>query len=537
MRPVNGHTGKGGLDSLGNDKKSAKREAGKAQKIRRDDDSSGDSESDGRPAKSGKSTPEIKVKASKKNDREVRVAPNSTTCTEQASTNPRFRPSGKRDAFQSKVKQEKEVGIQGRHRQRDDDLKGNHPELFALRRAQLRKDRENAPASLDPVKLVEQAKASGGYIEVNVRDKKDAKVLASVLSANPSIRSLKLACDFGGRSDDPYELSLHANSMLYSDPGFDMPDRLDDESFCRILNACKNIRTLNVSGCRLTGSAWKTLAESLDVLVQLKRLELGGGDHLSPGDAFFFGSRIASANSSLQELVIDELFTDSLPGLLRRLGQHGRFTLIKLTNIRSHTICLDTWTIESIFGLCACNPKLKYLSMAGTRSFKMFAANDEIYGGSWEALFGAPVNTSMSMALSRHDSLRVLDLSDCGLNFPETGKLANGSEGSTTLLDIRIEGNAVSDADRAKLMAVSNRNREALEKRVDAALALLIRHAASQVDTWPPELIGVLIENTPPEVLLDIAAVIEPTGGSPARTSDTTGARGQSANSGSPKPQ
>jgi hypothetical protein len=173
--------------------------------------------------------------------------------------------------------------------------------------------------------------------------------------------------------------------------------------------------------------------------------------------------------------------------------------------------------------------------MAGTRSFKMFAANDEIHGGSWEALFGAQVNTSMT--LSRHESLRMLDLSDCGLNFSDMGKLAKGAEGSTTLLDIRIEGNAIADADRATLMVLLSRNREALEKRVDAALTLLIRHAASQIDTWPAELIGVLIENTPPEVLLDIAAVIQPAGSWPARRPDTTGTQAQSTNSESPKPQ
>jgi hypothetical protein len=536
MRPVSGLPDTGDHDSRGNDKKATKREADKAGKIRRDDDGFDEIQLDGHTKKSRKSEPKIKMQTSSKDTgKALTVAPNSTTYTKQTSTDPRLRPSSKRDVFQGKVKREKASGIQDRHRKRNDDLRSNHPELLALRGAQLSKDRKGAPPSLDPVKLVGQARASDGHIDVNVKDKKDAKVLVSVLSKNPSIRSLKLVCDFGGRPDDPYELSLHTKSMHDSDLGFDMPVLLDDESFRSILNACKSIRTLNVSGCRLTSSAWKTLAEGLELLVQLRRLELGGGDHLTPADAFFFGSKIASANSSLQELVIDELFTDSLPGLLVRLSQHGKFTLIKLTNIRSHTICFDTWTIESIFGLCACNPKLKCLSMAGTRSFKMFAANDEIHGGSWEALFGAQVNTSMT--LSRHESLRLLDLSDCGLNFSDMGKLAKGAEGSTTLLDIRIEGNAIADADRATLMILLSRNREALEKRVDAALTLLIRHAASQIDTWPAELIGVLIENTPPEVLLDIAAVIQPAGGLPARSPDTTGARGQSSSSGSPKPQ
>lgn len=498
------------------------REAGKARKVRRDNDSTEESQSTESSMESSKSKAAMKSKQQAK-EKEVHIAPNSTTYRSTASTDPSFRSSGKRAAFQDKALREREIGMQGRHRRRELDLKGNHPELGKLQKAQRRKDRENAPATLDPVKLVEQAKAAGSHLDVQVKVKKDAQVLANVLSANPQIKSLKLKGNFGGLTGHFYDLSgishrlyikRDRHSRDQTDAGMEEPEVPDHKSFRSILDACKNIRSLNLTGCGLATANWVALTDFLRVQPLLTRLELGAGTRLSDADAKILGSSFTSPKSSIRELAIDGLFTDSLPTLMESVKQHGKFTVIKLERICPQTISLETWNMEEILGLCASNPMLKYLSMAGTASFKMSAINDVVYRNIRERFFGDDTYRKQDVTLELHHSLRVLDLSNCDLDQAEMARLANCVARNSALLEIRFEGNPVSDADRATLVSVMARNREALERRASAALDLLISHAAKQPDVWPPELIGVLIENTPPEVLLDLAAVIVPGAGS-----------------------
>lgn len=498
------------------------RDVVKAGKVCRDIESSDEGQSTENSTESSKPKAAMKPKQRPKEER-VRIAPNSTTYAAPTSTDPILHASGKRAAFQDKARREREIGTQGRHRRRESDLKGNHPELGKLRKAQRKKDLENAPDRLDPVKLVEQAKVAGGHLDVQVAEKKDALVLAKVLETNPSIQSVKLKGNFSGLLGDLHQFQGVSNhiqlkmdrdirALVYADG--EAPDLPDHKSFRSILDACKNIRSLNLTGCVLISANWVALADCLRVHRRLVRLELAGGSRLSGTDAKILGASFTAPKSSIRELVIDGLFTDALQTLIQSMKQHGKFTVIRLEKIVPQTISLETWNMEEILGLSASNPALKCLSMAGTTSYKKPAVNDHIYRVNWKNSFGDDPYCKQDEDLALHQALRVLDLRHCGLEGKEMTRLANGVACNSVLLEIRVEGNPISEANRAMLLSVTARNRESLERQASAALDLLISYASEQLDVWPPELIWVLIENTPPEVLLDLAAVIGPGAGS-----------------------
>lgn len=509
MRPVKDDAGKGSQYLERSKKKSAKSNADKARQVRRDVDSSEESVSEESSEKSRKPVPTITAKQPPKKKRdELDVAPNSTTYKKETSTEPDVCAYSKRAAFRAEAKHDRKRGVQGRHRTREVDLKGNHPELTNLQQSQRKKDLENIPTRLDPAKLLEKAKAANGDLEVGVINTKDALALAAMLKANPAIKSLRLRGDFGGPSG---RFGLESRSTLHLLAlGDAASDLLDDQSFRYILDACEHVHTLNLMGCHLTSEGWRSLADCLRSHKNLSRLELGGDDNLSDAGTAALASAFASGNSSISELVIDKMFMhpSCLLKLVKGLSEHKQFTLIKLQNISSISISLNSWSVEDLFQLCAANPQLKYLSMAGTRSIDFSPANDTIY--LLELITESSVLSPAALDFKRHNSLRILDVTGCDLTANNMTKLASAVEGNTTLLDLRLEGNRAWEADCAKLRATTNRNIESLAKQAGAGLDLLIRHAASQVDTWPPELIEVLIQNTPPEVLQAIAAVIAP---------------------------
>ena len=177
MRPVNGTTSNSEKQPGDTNKKDLKRGAEKSRKTRHDIDSSDESRSEESLSEGGKKAPNMNSKQPPKNkDKEVRVAPNSTTYSPPSSTDPSVRSSSKREAFQGRVKREKEIGKQYWHRRCEADLKENFPELESLKSAQRKKE------------LVDKSKAAGGHLQVGLKNKADVDLLIAVLNENPSIR-------------------------------------------------------------------------------------------------------------------------------------------------------------------------------------------------------------------------------------------------------------------------------------------------------------------------------------------------------------
>jgi hypothetical protein len=520
MSRVNGSGRPGGPNTNDEKKRPQKQEKKKAM----EHDSSDESQSAESSGEGRKSGAVMKPKLPPK-EKEVRIAPNSTSYKKEESTDPGLRPSGKREAFQRKVKHETEIGSQSRHRRREIDFKGNYPELTSMQKAQRKKDFENKPASLDPVKLVEQAKSARGHLRVQVNDKKDVKVLADVLSANPSIRSLDLVGDFGGRSNNPGDMTRsQRQSWVIPQRAMTVQSNWPDtDSFRSILDACKNVEALNLKACRLTGKDWYSLAAQLQGTSKLRRLEFGGNIEISESGLESISSAIASRDSSLRELVIDDLSVNqfSFDKLSKAIKKHGNFSLIKLQNISNRVLIGNFADIDLMFDICTSNPKLQYFSLVGTKFQQFSAANDLDY----LPHFGKPEVSVNALNFRKHACLRIFDLSGCELEQAAMGEIAAACDGHAALIEVRIEGNKISDSDLAKLDATTTPNRRRLEAQATVAYDLLVTHAAGEMDVWPEELSRMLVQNTPVEILPNIAAVVAPGSGPSAQPSAPTNIR------------
>lgn len=524
MSRVNG-SGQPGRPNTGDEQKRPQKRETKRKT--RELESSEESQPTESLEESGQSRPTMKSKLPPEK-KQGRVAAFSTSHNNDESTAPAIRASSKREAFQRKAKRERDIGPQGRHRRRESDFKGNYPELKSLQKAQRQKDFPSRPANLNPVKLVQQAKSTSGHLHVEVKDKKDVKVLVDVLEATPSIRSLKLDCDFGGKAGRPGDLDrdpLHP-SLAFHEEMLGGPELPEADSFRSILDACKRIEALDLKGCGLTEKAWLTLAERLRDLSALRRLEFGGGDKISGFALAKISSSISSGVSSLREWVIDgiSMHSKSFTKLLTGMKEHGKFSLIKLQNIALSGEVFHHADVNSVLSLCVSNPGLQYLSMAGTKFRDGLPANDNFHN---EYIYFLETSVS-SASFKTHACLRVFDLSDCDLSRDDMETIAAACEGHASLIDIRIDGNWISESDRIRLKAAAMRNRELLETQASAAFDLLVTHAANQPDVWPRELSEVLVKNTAVEILPNIAAVINSAGGpsTDGRIRATTASRG-----------
>jgi len=301
MKPVTGGTDPRLMQSDKSDKKNKKQEGKKSGEVRRDIDSSDEIRSEEDSGESGKNAPKMHSKQPPNiKDKEVHVAPNSTTYGPLPIADPSFRSSSKREAFQGRVRREKEVGKQHWHRRCETDLKENFPELEILKSAQRKKE------------LVDKSKAAGAHLEVALKNRKDVDLLVAVLNENRSIRSLDLVCDFGGKSTNPADMTRSQRQLMVfpQEEVTVQSDWPDTDSFRSILDACKNVEALNLKECCLTEKDWYSLAGQLRGTSKLRRLEFGGKTEISESGLERISSAIASRDSSLRELVIDDLSMD-----------------------------------------------------------------------------------------------------------------------------------------------------------------------------------------------------------------------------------
>lgn len=518
MRSVTGATCKSEKQADDANKKDSKRHTEESSKNRHDIDSSDESRSEGSLGEAGEKVPKMNSKQPSKNkDKDVRIAPNSTTYSQPSVTYPRIRPSSKREIYQSKVKRELAIGAQGEHRRREVDLQRIHPNLKSLQEVQRKKDRENTAASLDLMKLVKKAKSAGGHLQVQIKDTKDVDLLVKVLTENPSIRSLKHDCDFGGRSSQAlFSCREEVNKrLILSGKPVESTDLPDCDALTCILDACKHVEALDLKGCRLCDQCWRILASKLSRASELRRIEIGGGDYMSSLVRWEITSWITSDSSSVRELIIDGLYLYrfALKWFWESLRKNKNFSCIKLQNIHE----IDTGTfglgIGDLFTLCDNNPNLKVLSMANTQLMQRVFDSDGLYDRYFEGWGTSP----SGIAFKKHSALRILDLSNCRMDRRTMGDVAAACDGHASLIEICIEGNDILNSDLAKIEATTTRNRERLIAQASAAFDLLVSHGAGEIDVWPRELSGVLAQNTPSDILLDIAAVIDPAVAPPAQ--------------------
>lgn len=493
MRPVNGTTSNSEKQPGDTNKKDLKRGAEKSRKTRHDIDSSDESRSEESLSEGGKKAPNMNSKQPPKNkDKEVRVAPNSTTYSPPSSTDPSVRSSSKREAFQGRVKRGKEIGKQYWHRRCEADLKENFPELESLKSAQRKKE------------LVDKSKAAGGHLQVELKNKADVDLLIAVLNENPSIRSLKLVCDFGGNSGDDDDFESNSNQVDFTKSFRTVLQ--DQGSLASILSACKTINALDLRGCRLNGVSWMELADHLVGNSSISCLTLGGNDYLSNGSSDRLSVALKYGSLSLKELIIDDMAMDvfSFNSLIAGMMEHKKLSLIRLEKIQNSLATYLGMELDSLFRLCADNPNLQYLSLSGTK-FRQFLRNKNYLE---RGMGFDPIPSDQALAFKGHECLQVLDLTNCEMSHVEVDEIMLAIQGHKSLIEIRTDGNNISNIQRTSLNELEHENRKLLEERAAAAIDLLVRHGSNDIDTWPRELSNVMAENTPVMVLNAIASLI-----------------------------
>lgn len=440
----------------------------------------------GRPAR-----PTLTQRQAAKAD-EARVAPNSTSHTD-----PVVSPSGKRAGYQEKLKAENKQRGQGMLRTREADIQSRHPELKALQSAQRKKDFEKANPTLDRAKLRDQAMAAGGSLEVNVKSLKSVSALSDVLLHSPNIKALKLTGNFfeALTRDDLAEIKGLTEADLEVSHY-----RPNPKSFREILMSGRHLMALDVSQCQFEDAGWRDLADFLKHYPTIQSLSLGPG-----------GSGTASASEELGRVIA------ASPNL-------------QVLEFRSF-LAEDTGVYE-LFEKAAANPNLRSLKFSEIRTYEgfpfdtLFRFSRGTYGGISQI---SATGTELKLPDSESDpyftacchfaasarSLRVLDLSGCGLSEEQMDIVAGIVQHCPALESIKLDGNEVSDAARASFDSAVERNvkaqlerRESLMKSGAATYELLVNNAAQAPDLWGNELNRALAENAPPEVLESLARMI-----------------------------
>lgn len=487
MRPVNGGAGIGQAPK-DTSKKPKKGDAEKSRKVRRDDDSSDESQS-------GEKSPKLKkplasMKPKKTAEKEVRIAPHSTSNPPPSGTEPKIR-SSKREAFQEKAKREKESGEQGLHRKREVDLSSHRSELKALERTRRQKELGAA--------LVAQSKTAGGHLDVSVRNSEDAEVLIQVLSTTPSIRSLRLNCNLGGKAIEPEEgTDTQKPDSVAMKP---VQDVLDDDSFTKILNSCANVQSLDVSGCRLKEKSWINLSDSLRSKTAVQSLTLGDGDYLS-GEEFKIFLIGLSFLKNLRELIIQntKIFDNVSTPILDTINKSATLKSVKLENLDLES--QGYFRLDGFFNFRGeKDPILSHLSLAGSKPYSPKSSSERLI-------------KYMMASAAKGQKLLSLDLTNCGYSEDESNVIAMIADAFPALEEIKMEGNAVSDAARASFEKTCKRNqennmkRERAEQVAAAAYDLLVPNASVPPRDWPEELSSVLAQNAPAATLKSLATLI-----------------------------
>lgn len=497
MRPIKGNGSQGKRLPGDNDKTREKREAEKSSKVRRHIDSSEESGSENDSGEGSKSKPTIKQQKQSPEKKKMSMAPHSTTYQSEASTDPSLRSSSKRAVFHRKLEEEKGAGIEGRHRRRETDLKGKLNEVQEVPR---RKEMESAKSRLDPVKLLEKAKVAGGHLEVKVLSSKDAEVVAKVLKKNPSIRSIKLICDLGGRS---FNSSVDIEKLKAAlREGKAEPDSLDKDSFENILKSCGHVQRIDLSGCRLSNYSWESMQALFPEFDDLQCLILGNGDFLEYAEAKGFFKRLADI-SSLRELVLRNTGVNPqiIKSILHNTDNRLNLRTLKLENletIKIDDLSLPAMEVEDLIFSCEYNYcNVSHLSVAGCKVDARF------------------IDPSLRNYAQNIKSLISLDMTNCGLSEQESDALAAIVKELPALEEIKLEGNEVSDVALASFDETTKRNREAnlrkrepAERAATAAYDLLLENAAAPSDTWPRELSHVLAKNSPTETLEALSKLV-----------------------------
>lgn len=460
--------------------------------------SSEDSQTDQASAKGRNATPKLHQKPSAKAE-EPKVAPNSTTHTA-----PQIRPSKKRTEFRSKLKRERILNQEEKHRKGEKDLKKQHPKLPSLVQAhahrklqeQAENEFEKTHPTLDKATLVAQVKATGGRLAVNVNSKASAEVVARVLEEGLPVKALQLS---GWFTDD--ERHVDMSDQEYMSIAFTP----DSNSLHQILFSGHSLEELDLGYCKISEDGVRSLAKRLTCSthqpIQRLCLRESAMVQISMGARITLISAIHNA-PELKELKFHHVLFEGAE-TYEFIEQSLAFTTNIQTLKFSSVITYEGFPFDRLFRHSkGAYGRVSEVSVAGSELRLPTDEADEYFRTCCEQAKSAKF-------------LRVLDLSDCGISGGDMEIVAAIVQHCPALEEIKADENAVSDATQMSLIGTMERNRkanlekkEALIKAGTAAFDLLVNNANQAPTLWEPEVSKVLAERSPPELLDTLTKVI-----------------------------
>jgi len=367
--------------------------------------------------------------------------------------------------------------------------------------------------------LAAQALAANGHLDMTLTDATDLQALTACLQESGVIQSLALHCDpasqpdVWGATSNVQDNALQARSLATSDGTGEAP-------LMSLFAACRQLRSLDLSGCRFHAEQWKCVARSLIGNTSVQRLSIGDANQLDPAVVSHVCALIMRLkNLRTLEIKNTELSIFSLRRLLTSAYGRKGLQSISLNKIS----CPDgKLQFPQLFQFSEYfQSTLSHISLIGY-PLKMPELNSDA------------LRSNVFSQIRQSRSVRSIDLTDCQLSTKDGETLAAIVEHSSSLEAIALTGNAISDGARASIHAALERNRQhnldnrrALENRAAAAYDLILRNSAAIADGWPSELSGVLAENSPAEVLDVLAQSIDglPTSDSQAPVQPPAGRR------------
>ncbi len=345
--------------------------------------------------------------------------------------------------------------------------------------------------------LAAQAQAANGHLEMTLTDAADLQALTACLQGSAVVQSLRLHWepasqpDVWGDTSDVQDNALQVRSPAAS-------DRAGQAPLMSLFAACRQLRSLDLSGCRFHAEHWKCLARSLMGNPSVQRLSIGEANQFDPAVVGHVCALIMRLkNLRTLEIKNTEISIFSLRRLLT--SAYGR---VGLQSIRLNKISCPDGKLQF--------PQLFQFSEYFRSTLSHIALIG--YPLKMPELSSEALRNNVFLQIRQSQSVRSIDLTDCQLSEKDGESLAAIVEHSSSLEAITLTGNAVGDAARASIQATLERNRRhnldirrALENRAAATYDLILRNSPAIVDGWPSELSGVLAENSP-DALLDVLA-------------------------------
>ena len=355
--------------------------------------------------------------------------------------------TSRREAFKKKVEAERKDSSKASDSARRKDLEATYPSLKNLKeKYKTNKNVEVAPKNNSSTENTHKTLSNKNEknITAKISSKDEVDEFIKSMRDKKNIPLLKLNCNFGGLDKNSYrktnESKPDAGSTTYSMQG----EILDEKAFQEILNACENVQTLDLSGCRLTDKNCQDLVAYLKKNPTLQGIRLGDGDVIAGKNLSKIGTSIKQS-TTLQELVLKDVLIDAnnIVGLIESLDENKSLTSLKLQNLE---FTKYTLMFSDAFNL-ASGTNIEAISLAGTK-LDMTDTLDK----------NGRLQVGLRVGIQHSTQLKKIDLTDCHLTYAETDEIAEVIAYHQGIQELILDGNEVRPETIEKIKVTLQRN-------------------------------------------------------------------------------